>query len=106
MIGGTFRRWHTTARAAAELVGVNRNTAVSFYSRLRMIIARELTKASPISGEIVWESSGEGTMAGEDVRDVLIPFGVITQRLWSNILTDFWPRESRNEDDTDLEEAF
>ena len=45
------------------------------------------------SGEIVWESSGEGTMAGEDVRDVLIPFGDITQKLWSNILTDFWPTE-------------
>ena len=58
------------------------------------------------SGEIVWESSGEGTMAGEDVRDVLIPFGVITQRLWSHIMTDFWPRESGNEDDTDQEEAF
>jgi len=58
------------------------------------------------SGEIVWESSGEGTMAGEDVRDVLIPFGDITQRLWSNILTDFWPRESGNEDDTDPEESL
>jgi len=45
------------------------------------------------SGEIVWESSGEGTMAGEDVRDVLIPFGDITQKLWSDILTDFWPTE-------------
>jgi len=58
------------------------------------------------SGEIVWESSGEGTMAGEDVRDVLIPFGVITQRLWSDILKDFWPRESGNEVDTDLEETL
>ncbi|MEE8126347.1 MAG: hypothetical protein V3T42_11075 [Nitrospirales bacterium] len=41
------------------------------------------------SGEIVWESSGEGTMAGEDVRDILIPFGDITQTLWSDILSDF-----------------
>ena len=58
------------------------------------------------SGGIVWESSGEGTMAGEDVRDVLIPFGDITQRLWSNILADFWPRESGNEVDTDPEETL
>ncbi len=43
------------------------------------------------TGEIVWESSGEGTMAGEDVRDVLIPFGDITQKLWTNILSDFYP---------------
>jgi hypothetical protein len=58
------------------------------------------------SGEIVWESSGEGTMAGEDVRDVLIPFGDITQRLWSDILKDFWPGESGNEVDTDPEETL
>ena len=45
------------------------------------------------SGEILWESSGEGTMAGEDIRDVLIPFGDITQKLWTNILSDFWSTE-------------
>ena len=42
-------------------------------------------------------------MAGEDVRDVLIPFGDITQRLWSDILTDFWPGELGNEDEVDTE---
>jgi hypothetical protein len=38
------------------------------------------------SGAIVWEGSGEGTMAGEDVRDVLIPFGDIAKTLWEEIL--------------------
>ena len=47
----------TTARAAAELVGVNRNTVVSFYNRLRMIIAEELAKAFPVSGEIEIDES-------------------------------------------------
>jgi len=47
----------TTARAAAELMGVNRNTAVSFYNPLRMIIAEELMKASRLSGEIEVDES-------------------------------------------------
>jgi len=41
----------TTARAAAELVGGPRNTAMLFYQRLRRVIVEELTKASPLSGE-------------------------------------------------------
>ena len=43
-------RHGTTARAAAELVGVHRNTAIQFYHRLRLVIADELTKAHPFSG--------------------------------------------------------
>ena len=44
------------------------------------------------TGEIVWESSGEGTMAAEDVRDVMIPFEEITQKLWIKILSDLRPQ--------------
>lgn len=40
----------TTARAAAELVGVHRNTSTSFYTRLRKVIAEEMEKAAPMSG--------------------------------------------------------
>ena len=47
----------TTARAAADLVGVHRNTAISFYHRLRVMIAEELAKASPLSGEIEVDES-------------------------------------------------
>ncbi len=36
----------TTARAAAELVGVHRNTAASFYTRIRTVIAEETQKAT------------------------------------------------------------
>ena len=43
----------TTARAAAELVGVHRNTAASYYVRLRKLIAEEMEKASPFTGEII-----------------------------------------------------
>ena len=47
----------TTARAAAELVGVHRNTAASFYTRLRRIIATEMEKASPLAGEVEADES-------------------------------------------------
>lgn len=47
----------TTARAAAELVGVHRNTAASFFTRLRKLIANEMKKASPFSGEVEVDES-------------------------------------------------
>ena len=31
-------------------------------------------------------------MAAEDVRDVMIPFEEITQKLWIKILSDLWPQ--------------
>lgn len=72
------------ARAAAELVGVNRNTAVSFYNRLRMIIAEELTKASPVSGAIeVDESYFGGRRKGKRGRGAAgkVPvFGILKRR--------------------------
>jgi len=37
----------TTARAAAELVGVNRNMVSRYYLALRQIIAEEMEKAVP-----------------------------------------------------------
>lgn len=47
----------TPARPAAELVGVNRNTARLFYHRLRVIIAQRLAQASPLKGEVRVEES-------------------------------------------------
>jgi hypothetical protein len=40
------------------------------------------------TAEIVWESSGEATLAGEDVREFRIPFDEIARRLWSHMLDD------------------
>jgi transposase len=39
----------TPARTAAELAGVNRNTATLFYHRLREIIAERMDKSSPLA---------------------------------------------------------
>jgi len=44
----------TTARAAADLVGVNRNTVNRFYFALRTIIAEE-TERAPL---LHWEVEG------------------------------------------------
>ena len=59
----------TTARAAAELVGVHRNTAAGFYTRLRHVIAEELATASPVAGEVeVDESYFGGVRKGKRGR--------------------------------------
>jgi len=42
----------TPARTAAQLVGVNKNTAVLFFHRLRELIAARIEDESPIKGEI------------------------------------------------------
>lgn len=47
----------STARCAAELVGVNRNTARLFFHRLRMIIAEQQEKQSPFTGEVEVDES-------------------------------------------------
>ena len=60
----------TPARTAAELVGVNRNTARAFYHRLRLIIAEHLESRSPVAGEIeVDESYFGGHRKGKRGRD-------------------------------------
>lgn len=42
----------TPARTAAELVGVNRNTARLFYHRVRELIAQHLAEDSPFKGRV------------------------------------------------------
>lgn len=47
----------TTARTAAELVGVNRNTATKYYRRWREIIAANIEDLSVLEGEIEADES-------------------------------------------------
>jgi transposase len=42
----------TPARTAAQLVGVNRNTATLFYHRVRELIAEHLAEESPFQGNV------------------------------------------------------
>src|SRR5271167_3555442 len=46
-----------TARAAADLVGVNHKTEAFFYHRLRQIIADKLVQSAPFAGEIELDES-------------------------------------------------
>ncbi|WP_309387898.1 IS1595 family transposase [Cerasicoccus frondis] len=46
----------TTARAASEIVGVHRNTAISFYMRLRRLIASKLPSYE-LDGEVEADES-------------------------------------------------
>jgi transposase-like protein len=51
-----------TARSAADLVGVNRQTAAYFFHRLRQLIAEQLEDAMPVEGlievdELFWRRS-------------------------------------------------
>lgn len=47
----------TPARTAADLVGVNKNTAALYYHRLREIITARIEDESPLSGEIEIDES-------------------------------------------------
>ena len=47
----------TTARTAAELVGVNKTTAAYYYHRLREIIYHAIADATPFTGEIEVDES-------------------------------------------------
>jgi transposase len=49
----------TPARTAAELVGVNRNTARLFYHKVRELIAQRLAQDSPFEGEPLEVDEGE-----------------------------------------------
>jgi transposase len=47
----------TPARTAADLVGVNKNTAALYYHRLREIITARIEDESPLSGEVEIDES-------------------------------------------------
>ena len=51
-----------SARSAAELCGVNRNTAILYFHKLRELIAKKLTTDAPdlMAGEIEVDESNFG----------------------------------------------
>ena len=56
----------TTARAAAQLVGVHRNTAAAYYTRLRHVIAEEMENMVPMDGEVEVDESYFGGSGRDD----------------------------------------
>ena len=86
----------TTARCAADLIGVNRNTATYYFQRLREIIALQLEQASfeVFDGEIeVDESYFGGTRKGRRGRGAAgkVPvFGLLKRggKVYTKIIAD------------------
>ncbi len=83
-----------TARTAAALVGVHRNTAALYYHRLRQLICQVIDDASPFAGEIeVDESYFGGTRKGKRGRGAAgkVPvFGILKRggRVYTKIIPD------------------
>lgn len=86
----------TTARCAADLIGVNRNTAAYYYQRLREMILYELEQESQevFAGEIeVDESYFGGTRKGKRGRGAAgkVPvFGLLKRggKVYTKIIAD------------------
>jgi transposase len=83
-----------TARTAAALVGVHRNTAALYFHRLRQLICQAIDDESPFSGEIeVDESYFGGTRKGKRGRGAAgkVPvFGILKRggRVYTKIIPD------------------
>jgi transposase len=71
----------TTARTAAELVGVNRNTATLYYLKPREVIAERIAHESPFDGEVeIDESYFGGRRKGKRGRGAagkVVVFGIL-----------------------------
>lgn len=72
----------TTARSAADLVGVNRHTATLYFRKLRELIARQVSAETPfLSGEIELDESYFGGhrkgQRGRGAAGKVIVFGLL-----------------------------
>lgn len=74
----------TTARCAAELVGVHRNTAILFYHRLRVLIRERVKHETPFSGEVEADESYFGGrrkgVRGRGAAGKIPVFGILKRR--------------------------
>src|SRR5271154_5457063 len=83
-----------TARTAADLAGVNRNTARQFYQRLREIIAWQIEEEWQFSGEIeVDESYFGGVRKGQRGRGAagkVAVFGILQRggKVYTKVIED------------------
>ena len=84
----------STARTAAALVGVHRNTAAYYFQRLRQLISQAIEDETPFSGEIeVDESYFGGRRKGKRGRGAAgkVPvFGILKRqgRVYTKIVPD------------------
>ncbi|MFI0845994.1 IS1595 family transposase [Mesorhizobium sp. IMUNJ 23232] len=67
----------TPARTAAELVGVNKNSAALFYHRLREIIAAQIEDGSPIEGDESYFGGHRKGKRGRGAAGKVAVFGIL-----------------------------
>jgi transposase len=84
----------TPARTAAQLVGINKNSAALFYHRLRLIVAAKVEDESPVRGEVeVDESYFGGARKGKRGRGAggkVAVFGILKRggRVYTKMILD------------------
>lgn len=83
-----------TARTAAELTGVSKDTAALFYRKIRMVIAAKLLEDSPFAGEVeIDESYFGGIQKGKRGRGAAgkVPvFGILKRggKVYTTVIPD------------------
>lgn len=83
-----------TARTAAELTGVNKDTAALFYRKIRTVIAAKLLEGSPFDGEVeIDESYFGGVRKGKRGRGAAgkVPvFGILKRggKVYTSVIPD------------------
>ena len=84
----------TPARTAGELVGVNRNTAISFYHRVRHVIAEQMPSVEMFTGEVEVDESYFGGyrrgIRGRGAAGKVAVFGILKRNgmVYAQILSD------------------
>ena len=84
----------TTARCAAELVGINRKTAAYYFHRLREIIYRATEDETPFAGEIEIDESYFGGrrkgMRGRGASGKVPVFGLLKRggKVYAKVIPD------------------
>jgi len=79
-----------TARRAAELVGVSKDTAALFYRKIRGVIARRLKQETPCAGEVEIDESYFGERARISAADKVAVLGILKRagRVYTVIPSD------------------
>lgn len=83
-----------TARTAAELTGVSKDTAALFYRKIRTVIAAKLLESSPFDGDVeIDESYFRGVRKGKRGRGAAgkIPvFGILKRggKVYTTVIPD------------------
>jgi transposase len=81
----------STARTTADLIGIHRNTAASYFHRFRIIIAAKIEDESPVKGKIeADESYFGGKRKGKRAARKVPVFGLLKRgrKVYTSIIAN------------------